>query len=246
MCLRLRIRRCGRRSNLLRHKHYSVSRFGITIQSLIQRLQQGGGKSGETSSVCGVYSRRGKRRVAQSPPSSGGRGLRTQLQEVTDKEAALRERSQKLEEEMEPQNVERSVATVGTTDARALRDQRRQQLERQKAQVDQQLTVWPPAESSGGRDSDRRVGGRPPRPRRSPRRAPARAARREPLPRPPSRPRRPPSGKTERPRQVRRVRTRSRGGVSRPLMCRGMMFPKGSGWTRCSGGRKTLSFFEEI
>lgn len=66
--------------------------------------------------------------------------LRAQLQEVTDKEAALRERAQKLEEDMEPQNVERSVATVGTTDARALRDQRRQQLERQKALVEEQLT----------------------------------------------------------------------------------------------------------
>lgn len=66
-------------------------------------------------------------------------GLRAQLQEATDKEAALRERSRQLEEELEPQNVERSVATVGTTDAKALRDQRRQQLERQKAQVDGQL-----------------------------------------------------------------------------------------------------------
>ncbi|MBA3240458.1 MAG: hypothetical protein H0T60_04450 [Acidobacteria bacterium] len=66
--------------------------------------------------------------------------LRAQLQEVTDKEAALRERTQQLDEDLEPQNVERSVATVGTTDARALRDQRRQQLERQKAQVEGQLT----------------------------------------------------------------------------------------------------------
>jgi cell division protein FtsB len=65
--------------------------------------------------------------------------LRAQLQEVTDKEAALRERAQQLDEDMESQNVERSVSTVGTTDARALRDQRRQQLERQKAQVDGQL-----------------------------------------------------------------------------------------------------------
>ena len=67
-------------------------------------------------------------------------GLRAQLQEATDKEAALRERVRKLEEDLEPQNVERSVSTVGTTDARALRDQRRQQLEREKAQVEGQLT----------------------------------------------------------------------------------------------------------
>lgn len=66
--------------------------------------------------------------------------LRGQLQDVADKEAALRERVGKLEEDLEPQNVERSVSTVGTTDARALRDQRRQQLEREKAQVEGQLT----------------------------------------------------------------------------------------------------------
>lgn len=67
-------------------------------------------------------------------------GLKAQLQEVSDKEAALRERVGKLEEDLETQNVERSVATVGTTDARALRDARRQQLEREKAQVERQLT----------------------------------------------------------------------------------------------------------
>jgi chromosome segregation ATPase len=67
-------------------------------------------------------------------------GLRVQLQEVTDKEAALRERVGKLDEDLETQNVERSVSTVGTTDAKALRDARRQQLEREKAQVEAQLT----------------------------------------------------------------------------------------------------------
>ena len=67
-------------------------------------------------------------------------GLRAQLQDVADKEAALRVRAARLEEDLEPQNVERSVSTVGTTDARALRDQRRQQLEREKAQVEAQLT----------------------------------------------------------------------------------------------------------
>lgn len=66
--------------------------------------------------------------------------MRAQLQDVSDKEAALRERVGQLEEDLEPQNVERSVSTIGTTDARALRDRRRQQLEREKAQVEGQLT----------------------------------------------------------------------------------------------------------
>ncbi|HEX6625172.1 MAG TPA: hypothetical protein VF064_15780 [Pyrinomonadaceae bacterium] len=66
--------------------------------------------------------------------------LRAQLREAADKEAQLRERAQRLEDDLRPENVERSVASVGTTDARALRERRRQQLEREKAAVDEQLT----------------------------------------------------------------------------------------------------------
>jgi cell division protein FtsB len=82
--------------------------------------------------------------VAASAQDAGGvegraEGLRAQLRTVVEEEARLRERVRLLEEELEPQNVERSVAAVGTTDARALREQRREQLERQKAGVEQQL-----------------------------------------------------------------------------------------------------------
>ena len=66
--------------------------------------------------------------------------LRAQLREAADKEAQLRERARQLEEDLRPENVERSVASVGTTDARALRERRRQQLEREKAAVDEQLS----------------------------------------------------------------------------------------------------------
>lgn len=66
-------------------------------------------------------------------------GLRTQLREVTEQEARLRERARRLDEDMEPASIERSLAGTGTTDARALRDERRRQLERQKANVETQL-----------------------------------------------------------------------------------------------------------
>ena len=66
-------------------------------------------------------------------------GLRERLREVADKEARLQERARQIEEDLKPENVERSVATVGTTDARALRDRRREQLEREKAGVEEQL-----------------------------------------------------------------------------------------------------------
>ena len=65
--------------------------------------------------------------------------LRTRLREVVDKEAKLQERVRQIEEDMEPQNIERSVASIGTTDARALREERRQQLEREKANVESQM-----------------------------------------------------------------------------------------------------------
>jgi predicted nucleic acid-binding Zn-ribbon protein len=65
--------------------------------------------------------------------------LRAQLRDVVNKEAALQERKQKLEEDLKPENIEHSVSTIGTTDARALREQREQQLEREKATVESQL-----------------------------------------------------------------------------------------------------------
>ena len=66
--------------------------------------------------------------------------LRSQLVDVVDLEARLQERSQQLEEELRPENIERALAGTGTTDAAALRARRREQLERQKADVDGQLS----------------------------------------------------------------------------------------------------------
>ena len=66
--------------------------------------------------------------------------LRSQLREVVDREAQLQDRAARLDEDLKPENVERSVATIGTTDAAALRDKRREQLEKEKADVAGQLS----------------------------------------------------------------------------------------------------------
>lgn len=66
--------------------------------------------------------------------------LHAQLRDVIDREARLQERAQQLEEALRPENVERSVATQGTTDAAALRAKRREDLERQKADITVQLS----------------------------------------------------------------------------------------------------------
>lgn len=67
--------------------------------------------------------------------------LRAQLRDVVDNEARLQDRVARLDEDLKPENVERSVATVGTTDAAALRAQRREQLEKEKAEVTGQLSA---------------------------------------------------------------------------------------------------------
>lgn len=66
--------------------------------------------------------------------------LRSQLRDVVEREGLLQERSQQLENDLRPENVERSVAGVGTRDAAALRAGRREQIEKQKADVDAQLS----------------------------------------------------------------------------------------------------------
>ncbi|HVF45083.1 MAG TPA: hypothetical protein VM936_18805 [Pyrinomonadaceae bacterium] len=65
--------------------------------------------------------------------------LRQQLQDVTDRQTRLQAREQELDEALRPENVEKSVAGIGTTDATALRDKRREQLEREKSAVAEQL-----------------------------------------------------------------------------------------------------------
>ena len=66
--------------------------------------------------------------------------LRVQLRDVVDREAQLQDRAARLDEDLRPENVERSVVGIGTTDAAALRAKRREDLEKQKADVTAQLS----------------------------------------------------------------------------------------------------------
>ena len=67
--------------------------------------------------------------------------LRMQLVEVQAKEAALQARRQQLEDDMKPENIQRSLAGVGSVHPEELREQRRRQLEIEKNGVDAQLQV---------------------------------------------------------------------------------------------------------
>lgn len=79
--------------------------------------------------------------VAQSPPDAEQRaeGLRSQLRSLADRETELQTRAQRVEEELKPENIQRSIAHIGTTRPEDLREQRRLQLEKERASVQSQL-----------------------------------------------------------------------------------------------------------
>jgi hypothetical protein len=54
--------------------------------------------------------------------------LRAQLLEVQTKEDALRTRAEQLDESIKPENIERSLAGIGSTRPEELRETRRRQL----------------------------------------------------------------------------------------------------------------------
>ena len=65
--------------------------------------------------------------------------LKAQLLDVQAKEADLRARLQELDESLKPENIERSLAGVGSTRPEQLREQRRRQLSIQRDGVLAQL-----------------------------------------------------------------------------------------------------------
>jgi DNA repair exonuclease SbcCD ATPase subunit len=67
--------------------------------------------------------------------------LRAQLSEVEAKQADLQTRLQKLEENLKPENIENSLAGVGSTHPEDLRQQQRRQLEIERNGVQAQLNI---------------------------------------------------------------------------------------------------------
>lgn len=78
------------------------------------------------------------------PPESSAETLeklRTQLFEVQAQEEDLRARVQQLEESLKPENIERSLAGVGSTKPEELREYRRRQLTIERDNVLAQLRI---------------------------------------------------------------------------------------------------------
>ncbi|HEX8097053.1 MAG TPA: hypothetical protein VF507_03415 [Pyrinomonadaceae bacterium] len=66
-------------------------------------------------------------------------GLRAQLRDVQSKESDLQARLEQTEFALQPENIERAIALVGTTRPEELRDQRRRQLESERTRLRTQL-----------------------------------------------------------------------------------------------------------
>jgi len=77
--------------------------------------------------------------LAQTSAEEITANLRAQLSEVQLRQAELQTRNEQLEEDLRPENIERSLAGIGSTHPEQLREQRRRQLEIARTRVRLQL-----------------------------------------------------------------------------------------------------------
>lgn len=77
--------------------------------------------------------------AAQTAPEQSAASLRAQLSDVEARQAELQERARQLDEEMKPENIERSLALTGSTRPEELREERRRRLEKDRESVRLQL-----------------------------------------------------------------------------------------------------------
>ena len=80
---------------------------------------------------------------AQQPPTAAesAEQLRAQLLDVQTKEEDLRARARQLDEALKPENIERSLAGVGSTKPEELRESRRRQLQIERDGIESQLKL---------------------------------------------------------------------------------------------------------
>jgi hypothetical protein len=78
---------------------------------------------------------------AQNSAAERAANLRSQLVEAQTRQAELQTRLQQLEDDLKAENIERSLAGVGSTHPEDLREARRRQLEIKKRGIQSQLDV---------------------------------------------------------------------------------------------------------
>src|SRR5438128_5560411 len=77
--------------------------------------------------------------LAQTSAQERAANLRAQLSDVQARQSELQTRLQQREYDLKPENIERSLAGIGSTHPEELREQRRRQLEGEKMRVQAQL-----------------------------------------------------------------------------------------------------------
>ena len=77
--------------------------------------------------------------LAQTSAQEIAANFRVQLSEVEVRQAEMQARDEQLEEDLKPENIERSLAGIGSTHPERLREQWRRQLEIARARVGVQL-----------------------------------------------------------------------------------------------------------
>jgi hypothetical protein len=77
--------------------------------------------------------------IAIAQNSTSVEQLRSQLSDMQTKETELQNRAKQIDEDLLPENIEKYFALNGSTHPEELREQRRRQLETQKASVQTQL-----------------------------------------------------------------------------------------------------------
>ena len=77
--------------------------------------------------------------LAQTSAKEAAANLRLQLSEVQIRKAEAQALDEQLEEDLKPENIERSLAGIGSTRPELLREQRRRQLEIARTRVRLQL-----------------------------------------------------------------------------------------------------------
>ena len=78
---------------------------------------------------------------AQTSAQERATRLQTQLADLQDKQFNLQSRLDALNEQLKPENIEKSLAGVGSTKPEDLRELRRQQLETEKSGIEKQLAI---------------------------------------------------------------------------------------------------------
>jgi len=79
--------------------------------------------------------------IAQESAQERAANLRAQLTEMQAKQAELQTRLRQLEEDLKPENIEHSLAGIGSTHPEDLREARRRQLDIEKKRVQSQLDL---------------------------------------------------------------------------------------------------------